>query len=1117
MTNRVQLKLRLIALFLVCLFWRDQLLAQSSLPAAGTWDFIYKVEDLDLEQKGTLNLVDKNGSLTGIIQFKDTDDGSPIYKLNNIKSNKDNLSFVITEGPFAPMKADLKLMMDKFEGRMTLAIPWRNNYKGSGTFGATRQRAEAIIDHAKVIKNLDKNTLLQGMKFYNQVCAACHGKDGTSSLPAARSFNKDQFKFGSDPFSMWKTIISGAGQMGAQRWLSPEEAYAVVQYIREELVKSKNPESYFKITDDYLGGLPKPLMSPEHLEKMIQTEARNGSQQYGQLYFVDHLGNYGPAIYSQIKDHASAALTVKLAENIYLSYNVQRMSTSAAWKGSFDLSKSKYQLYRGEQQPFIAGDQIPGLDRMHWSFQDHYQQLENLVSSRTPFPAKWLQYNGHYKHGDKIILSYAIIGREILEMPSAEILNNMPVIQHTFAIGPGDSWRKIELGGLGERRSKAFKEGVFPLDSTTMTEGLSKERWNNPENNLIVTGTGENTLQQFFAAGVQGDTEGMRWVVGRGHQMALFIPPSSRKQIIRVHRYSGKSKQDLEVFAKFLAGVKNKPVPDPADYTKGGARSWEQNITLQGALNVGAPHYDPKNYEKKDRLAQPNLVNIPENYPYVVDRVPLPFNNPWDSWFRPSGLDFFRDGRLVVSTYSGDVWIAKGIDSSLNNVTWQRIATGLYDPFGVKVVNEEIYVTCRDRIVRLKDLNGDGETDFYESFFADTDVSDIPVQAFNYSLQTDSKGNFLYSKGGQYTSDDEPGHIIRVTEDGKKQQSLAIGFRAPNGVTIGPNDAIYASDNQGNWGPANKINLIKQGKFYGYLPTVRAEDTQPGKSEYTMKAPLAAPNYPDDILPDTFEKPIIWLPQEFDNSPGEGAWTPKEWGPLGNRLIHTSFGKGWVYQVMMQEIDGVTQAAASALPFQFDAGTQRARVSPLDGQYYVAGITGWDDSFASKYGSLDRIRYVGGEGFFVDAVKVRSNGIEISFNQKLNEEVAIKRENYEIKQWNYLWAEEYGSADWSVKNPETEGRDDVEVTGVEISSNGKNVLLKISDEDLKPVDQMRIVLSLESADGQTYKDSMYLTIHKIPGENDDANFLNNKLVLGSILGLLAISIGWLVYRKKFRN
>ena len=51
MINSLQLKLRLITLFSACLFCLDQPLAQSSLPAAGTWDFIYKVEDLDVRAK----------------------------------------------------------------------------------------------------------------------------------------------------------------------------------------------------------------------------------------------------------------------------------------------------------------------------------------------------------------------------------------------------------------------------------------------------------------------------------------------------------------------------------------------------------------------------------------------------------------------------------------------------------------------------------------------------------------------------------------------------------------------------------------------------------------------------------------------------------------------------------------------------------------------------------------------------------------------------------------------------------------------------------------------------------------------------------------------------------
>lgn len=123
----------------------------------------------------------------------------------------------------------------------------------------------------------------------------------------------------------------------------------------------------------------------------------------------------------------------------------------------------------------------------------------------------------------------------------------------------------------------------------------------------------------------------------------------------------------------------------------------------------------------------------------------------------------------------------------------------------------------------------------------------------------------------------------------------------------------------------------------------------------------------------------------------------------------------------------------------------------------------------------------------MDAVNVRSNGIEITFNQKLNSKVATQASNYTVKQWNYRWKERYGSEDWSVKNPEQTGKDDVSVQGVELSEDGKKILIKISEEDLQPVDQMRIQLTLESEDGKKYQDTMYLTIHKVPGREVTQN------------------------------
>jgi len=232
------------------------------------------------------------------------------------------------------------------------------------------------------------------------------------------------------------------------------------------------------------------------------------------------------------------------------------------------------------------------------------------------------------------------------------------------------------------------------------------------------------------------------------------------------------------------------------------------------------------------------------------------------------------------------------------------------------------------------------------------------------------------------------------------------------------------------------------------------------------------------IMPDTFDQPVVWIPQKFDNSPGGGVWSDTRWGPLGDRFIHTSFGKGWLYYMITQEVDGIEQGALISLPFQLDSGVQRVRVNPADGQIYTAGLTGWDDGFATKYGAINRIRYTGGEGRVIEDVKVRPNGLEITFNFKPDEARAIDSGNYDIVQYNYMWRQNDGSEKWSVEEPFLLGPDKVDVKEVELTNNGHTVLLSIPD--IQPVDQMRVRVDLESENGKQFKESIYMTIHNVP-------------------------------------
>src|SRR5439155_11678958 len=124
----------------------------------------------------------------------------------------------------------------------------------------------------------------------------------------------------------------------------------------------------------------------------------------------------------------------------------------------------------------------------------------------------------------------------------------------------------------------------------------------------------------------------------------------------------------------------------------------------------------------------------------------------------------------------------------------------------------------RDQITLLHDLNGDGEADFYENFNNDcTDKGNY--HEFALDLNTDAEGNFYYSKAG--LGQNFPGGMVgahhgcqlKVSKDGKTLEVFATGIRAGAGSGIGPHGEMTVSDNDGHWGPATRINLLRKGGY----------------------------------------------------------------------------------------------------------------------------------------------------------------------------------------------------------------------------------------------------------------------------------------------------------------
>jgi hypothetical protein len=167
------------------------------------------------------------------------------------------------------------------------------------------------------------------------------------------------------------------------------------------------------------------------------------------------------------------------------------------------------------------------------------------------------------------------------------------------------------------------------------------------------------------------------------------------------------------------------------------------------------------------------------------------------------------------------------------------------------------------------------------------------------------------------------------------------------------------------------------------------------------------------------------------------------------------------------------QGGAVDLGLFFLSGVARGRFNPRDGHLYVCGLRGWQNA-AQQDGCLQRVRYTGQPLRLPVGLKVVPGGLELEFSTKLAKSSADPR-RYRAERWNYRWAEEYGSKDWSAANPKQEGRDLAKITAARLLPDGHTVRLEIPD--LAPVMQMRVIYELESADGAPVSGRIWNTVN----------------------------------------
>ncbi|HNL37815.1 MAG TPA: DUF1080 domain-containing protein, partial [Saprospiraceae bacterium] len=424
-----------------------------------------------------------------------------------------------------------------------------------------------------------------------------------------------------------------------------------------------------------------------------------------------------------------------------------------------------------------------------------------------------------------------------------------------------------------------------------------------------------------------------------------------------------------------------------------------------------------------------------------------------------AGMDFLSDGRLVVSTWDamGGVYLLDNVASGdPKKIKVKRIAKGLAEPLGLKVVDDTIFVLQKQELTKLIDTDGDDIIDEYQCF-AKGWLASANFHEFAFGLAY--KDGYFYAAlataimpGGASARPQilDRGKCVKISRQDGSIEFVARGLRTPDGVGLGANGEIFITDNQGDWLPSSKLLLVKPNAFFG---------------SYSVDSTTVA------SMPVT--PPVVWLPQdEIGNSPTQPSYLKD--GPYQGQVIFGDVCYGGLQRVFTETIDGVMQGCVFRFSQGFEGATHRLAWGP-DGALYLGMIGNpgnWGQEGKLWYG-LQRMKYNGTSVFEMLAVRAKSNGMEIEFTEPLREGEGWDAYHYLVKQWWYKPTPQYGGPKMDEET--------LNVASATVSDDRKKVFLEIPG--LKPGHVVSIHLRnlpLSELNHEIWTTDAWYTLNNIP-------------------------------------
>jgi len=421
---------------------------------------------------------------------------------------------------------------------------------------------------------------------------------------------------------------------------------------------------------------------------------------------------------------------------------------------------------------------------------------------------------------------------------------------------------------------------------------------------------------------------------------------------------------------------------------------------------------------------------------YPITTIPLPEGEV----IEVSGIDILPGNKVAIASRRGDIFVGEDIFGEEPNPKWTLFARGLHEVLGIAWKDGWLYATQRPEVSRIKDSDGDGRADVFETVADDWGINGN-YHEYAFGTRHDKNGDIwvvLCLTGSSGADDKSPfrGWCMRVTPKGETIPT-GYGIRSPGGIGFNHLGDVFYCDNQGLWNGSSSLKHLRPGGFQGnpvgnkYFALTDALGSMPPEPETGSRIEVERKRVPDLVPP-----PVVLPHGKLGNSPAgiECDETGGKFGPFANQLFVSEQTHSKVNRVFLEKVNGFYQGAAFPFLEGFGSGNIVARFAS-DGSMFTGGTNrGWGSRGKSPF-SFQRVNWTGKVPFEVHEMRVKPDGFELTFTREADVKTLADVASYTMETYTYIYQKGYGS-------PEVDGTVPV-ISKATPAKDGKSVRLKV--------------------------------------------------------------------------